>query len=307
MPLQKLLYSKNGLSTRKLAKLLLAYEEGDRIPTVTELNEEIQLARGTVQNALKLLQKSGAVTLESHGQSGTILVRRDVKKLLEIAGIQTILGVMPLPYSKRYEGLATGLVANVENQYDIPVSLAFMRGSRNRVSMVLSDRYDFAVISLYAAQRMIASGIGIRIVKRFGLHSYLSNHVAVFHDPDCRDIQDGMTVGVDLSSVDQKEMTEWLCRGKHVTYQNVGYTQVMQKVLSGEVDAAIWNMDEIQEKLYDASYKVLEFEEEKDTEAVIVVRKDRRELASLINSLIDTDLVLRNQKLVMEGLLVPGY
>lgn len=81
----------------------------------------------------------------------------------------------------------------------------------------------------------------------------------------------------------------------------------MQKVLSGEVDAAIWNMDEIQEKLYDASYKVLEFEEEKDTEAVIVVRKERRELASLINSLIDTDLVLRNQKLVMEGLLVPGY
>lgn len=73
MGIQKLLFSKNGLSTRKLANLLLAFQEGDRIPTVTELNDQIQLARGTVQNAIKLLQQCGAVELESHGKSGTIL------------------------------------------------------------------------------------------------------------------------------------------------------------------------------------------------------------------------------------------
>ena len=123
MGIQKLLFSKNGLSTRKLANLLLAFQEGDRIPTVTELNDQIQLARGTVQNAIKLLQQCGAVELESHGKSGTILKKRDVKKLLEIAGITNILGVMPLPYSRRYEGLATGLVASMENSYDIPISL----------------------------------------------------------------------------------------------------------------------------------------------------------------------------------------
>ena len=114
MDIQNLLYSKNGLSTKTLAKRMLCFEEGERIPTVTELNNEIHLARGTVQNAIKLLQKSGAVTLEAHGQSGTILKKKDVRKLLEIAGISHILGVMPLPYSKRYEGLATGLVADLE-------------------------------------------------------------------------------------------------------------------------------------------------------------------------------------------------
>ena len=307
MGIQKLLFSKNGLSTRKLANLLITYEEGDRIPTVTELNDEIRLARGTVQNAIKLLQQCGAVELESHGKSGTILKRRDVKKLLEIAGINTILGVMPLPYSRRYEGLATGLVANVENRYDIPVSLAFMRGSRNRVSLVVCDRYDFAVVSRYAAQRMIDSGMPIRIVKSFGLHSYLSNHIVVFHDKNCTGVQDGMRIGVDQSSVDQKEMTEWACQGKKVEFVNVEYTQVLQKVQSGEVDAAVWNMDEIRDKLYDMSYKILDFEQEKDTEAVIVVKKDRRELVSLIGSLIDVDVVLNNQKLVMEGKLIASY
>lgn len=307
MGIQKLLFSKNGLSTQKLANLLLTYEEGDRIPTVTELNDEIHLARGTVQNAIKLLQKSGAVELESHGKSGTILKKRDMKRLLEIAGIHMILGVMPLPYSRRYEGLATGLVANMENQYDIPISLAFMRGSRNRVSLVLCDRYDFAVISQYAAQWMIDQGVPIRIVKSFGLHSYLSNHVMMFHEKGCTEVQDGMKIGVDQSSVDQKEMTEWACRDNKVVFTNVEYTQVLQKVLSGEVDAAVWNMDEIQDKLYDMGYKILDFQEEKDTEAVIVVKKDRKELVSLISRLIDAEVVLNNQKLVMEGKLVASY
>ncbi len=85
------------------------------------------------------------------------------------------------------------------------------------------------------------------------------------------------------------------------------YTQVLQKVLSGEVDAAVWNMDEIRDKLYDMSYRILDFKQEKDTEAVIVVKKDRKELVSLIGSLIDADVVLKNQQLVMEGKLIASY
>ncbi|WP_438588919.1 YhfZ family protein [Dubosiella newyorkensis] len=64
-------------------------------------------------------------------------------KLLEISGITQILGVMPLPYSKRYEGLATAWWRMSKNRYNIPVSLAFMRGSKNRVSMVLCGPVRF--------------------------------------------------------------------------------------------------------------------------------------------------------------------
>ncbi|TGY66169.1 GntR family transcriptional regulator YhfZ [Dubosiella muris] len=307
MDIQNLLYSKNGLSTKTLAKRMLCFEEGERIPTVTELNNEIHLARGTVQNAIKLLQKSGAVTLEAHGQSGTILKKKDVRKLLEIAGISHILGVMPLPYSKRYEGLATGLVADLENRYDIPVSLAFMRGSKNRMSMVLCDRYDFAIVSRYAAEQMIEAGMDIEIVKSFGPYSYLSQHILAFHDPDVKEVVDGMKIGVDQSSVDQKKMTEIACVGKNVRFVNVEYTQILQKVMSGEIDAAVWNMDEIQEKLYDMNYLGLSIDDDKDTEAVIVVNRARREMVAIIDDLIHTNTVRRNQQLVMEGKLIPSY
>ena len=44
---QKLL-SKNGLSTMALAKEFMSCDIGSKIPTVSELNEKIGLARGTI-------------------------------------------------------------------------------------------------------------------------------------------------------------------------------------------------------------------------------------------------------------------
>lgn len=109
MDVQKLLFSKNGLSTRELAKMFIPIQEGERVPTVTAIHEKTEVARGTIQNAIKLLQSSGAITLEAKGHLGSFLVKKDMQILLQIAGVNAIVGVMPLPYSKRYEGFATGI------------------------------------------------------------------------------------------------------------------------------------------------------------------------------------------------------
>ena len=61
MKYKEMLYSKNGLSTMALAKLFLGLKEGEKIPTVTELNDKIDLARGTIQNSIKMLQSQGAI------------------------------------------------------------------------------------------------------------------------------------------------------------------------------------------------------------------------------------------------------
>ena len=71
MKYKEMLYSKNGLSTMALAKLFLGLKEGEKIPTVTELNDKIDLARGTIQNSIKMLQSQGAIRLESRGHLGT--------------------------------------------------------------------------------------------------------------------------------------------------------------------------------------------------------------------------------------------
>ena len=115
MDVQKMLYSKNGLSTRELARMFIPFQVGERIPTVTTINEQTKVARGTIQNAMKLLQSCGAITVAARGHLGSFLIKKDMQKLLQIAGINAIVGVMPLPYSKRYEGFATGFLTTLKN------------------------------------------------------------------------------------------------------------------------------------------------------------------------------------------------
>lgn len=67
-----------------------------------------------------ILQENGAIKLESKGHLGTFLIAKNTAILLAFAGITSIVGVMPLPYSKRYEGFATGLIVAMENQYNLP-------------------------------------------------------------------------------------------------------------------------------------------------------------------------------------------
>lgn len=307
MKYEKLLYSVNGLATRELAKMFLGIKEGDKIPTVTELNEHIDAARGTIQNSIKTLQSQGAIKLESRGHLGTYLKKRDMKELLNFAGISSLAGVMPLPYSKRYEGFATGIMVAMENQFGIPLSMAYMRGAQNRISMLLSDRYDFAVVSKFAALEMQKKGIDISIVKSFGKYSYLSKHIIVFHDENKKEIENGMRVGIDRDSIDQTNLTMDMCDGKDVAFVPLEYNQILAKILNGEIDAAIWNEDEITDKLVKVNYCPFEMEDASDTEAVIVVYSKRVELASLLDSMIDVKTVLENQELVLKGEIVPSY
>ena len=182
MNYQQMLLSKNGFATMKLAKEFLKYSIGSNIPTITDLCEEMDIPRGTVQNSLKFLQTNKAIRLESRGHLGTFLIEKNTRILLEFSGITSIVGVMPLPYSKKYEGFASGLIAAMENQYNVPAYMAYMRGAVNRIGMLLSDRYDYAVLSKYAANQFLKKNDSIMIVKSFGINSYLSEHIVIFHN-----------------------------------------------------------------------------------------------------------------------------
>ena len=95
------LLSKNGTATLKLSRELLKYAIGDRIPTITEFSKKINLARGTIQNAQRNLIESKAIVIESKGHMGSYLVKKNSAILLEFAGVNYLVGAMPLPYSIR--------------------------------------------------------------------------------------------------------------------------------------------------------------------------------------------------------------
>ena len=301
------LMGKNAIATIKVSKELLKYSVGERIPTVSEFVDSLSLARGTVQNAIKTLVDHEAVRIESKGHLGSYLVKKNMRVLLKFAGVRMLLGTMPLPYSRRYEGLASGLIASMENNYDLPINLAYMRGSVNRISMVLHKRYDFAVVSRYAANYFIEKYPDkIEIVVGFGAGSYLSNHVIMFHNPNIREIQDGMKVGIDSASIDQKELTQFVCQGKNVEFIEIEYSRIIERVISGDIDATVMNIDEANDKHVKIHTKSIQQVNKDNTEAVLVVAREN-EISTLIKELVDVETVLNIQRLVLEEKITPSY
>ncbi|NCB33264.1 MAG: GntR family transcriptional regulator [Erysipelotrichia bacterium] len=307
MDINEMLFSKNGAAALALARLFLNYKIGAKIPTVTELSERLHLSRGTVQSSIRLLTDNQAIKLESKGHMGTYLVNRNMKDLLAFAGIHGLVGVMPLPYSRRYEGLASGLIVAMENQYNIPNSMAYMRGARNRIGMLIANRYDYAVVSKYAADDYLNDKKDIIVAKELGEHSYLSEHVIVFHSPKSKQIEDGMRVGIDNDSIDQKRLTELVVKGKKVTLVPLDYSQILQRAISGDIDAAVWNKDEITDKLVSINYTQIKVDQASDAYAVIVVSAERPEFSSLLSEIIDANTVMEIQRLVLEGKITPSY
>lgn len=308
MSIKTQLMQKNGLVAMKLAREFITMQTEDRINTIAEYSERFQTARGTVQSAIKLLEQYNAVRLEPKGHLGTYIGFIDYKTLWEFTDFGTIMGVMPLPYSKLYEGLATGLYKTVSKN-EIPFSLAYMRGANTRLDALKSGRYDFAVTSKLAAAYGIEKGMELDIAVEFGSYTFVNEHAMIFADPSKRDIEDGMKVGIDRSSIDHSLLTINQCHDKDVKLVDLAYNQIILKLNMGEIDAAIWNIDEIIERKLNIRYYPLSYEKfgGEDTEAVIVVNKSNYGIKDLLKRFIDRDEVIEYQRGVVKGLIIPSY
>ena len=305
------LMSKNGWNTVQLAREMLTHYEGDRIETVGWYAEQLGTGRGTVQAALRFLQTAGAIRLESRGHLGTTIQSLNYKQLWEIADLGAVTAVMPLPYSKRYEGLATGLYKAFEAA-DIPFSLAFMRGANKRMEALRLGRYHFTVISKLAAGAEAGPEAGLHIVHQFSPGSYVGNHVVIFRDGQDTVIRDGMRVAIDSTSLDQSLLTRNECAAKAVTYVETSYAQILSKLKNNEIDAAIWNEDEIREKNLD--FKVAPLQnaavqglQADDTTAVVVVSAENSNFEAILKRFVDFGAIEATQKKVLQGEMIPVY
>ncbi|WP_278279714.1 GntR family transcriptional regulator YhfZ [Clostridium sp. DMHC 10] len=298
--------AKNGIIAMKLAQEFLSKECGERIDTISNYSEKFDIARGTVQNAVRFLQDERAISLEARGHMGTFIVKINYEKLLEVSGIGSIVGVMPLPYSKLYEGIATGFYNTMEKS-KIPFNLAYMRGAANRIESLSKGRYDFALISKLAAENLMETE-NLEIIMDFGEFSYVSEHAIIFHDFSKRNIENGMRIGVDNSSIDHKILTQRQCSGKKVIMVELPYNQVISKVMNGEIDAAIWNIDEIIDRKINLKYYPMSSKNDnKDTNAVVVVESSKNNIKAILKRYLRKSEILDMQKKIVKGEMVPRY
>lgn len=302
-------FQKKGTAVMQLAQELLIKHEGDRLPIVSELQAILGISRGTVQNALNFLKEEKAIELISRGHQGTFIEKIDYRILQKYAVSESLFGTMPLPYSKLYEGLATALYDTFK-EHDIRLNMAYVRGSSDRISSVTRGMYQFAVVSKYAAEFAIKEDNMIEIITDLGAYSYLSQHILLLSNPEATAIVDGDRVGIDLSSIDQMELTYLLCGDKKVTFVNMPGHQLIHEIEHKRIDAGVWNYDEIIDKNYQhLNYQLiseLPLSEAVST-AVIVCRKDDTVLKTVLRQNIEKDTILDIQQKVKVGSIIPRY
>ena len=305
---RQILYQKKGVTISKVASSLLSRNCGDRIPPITYYEKEYGVSRGTVQNAFQYLKEMGAVQLVSHGHLGTYIERIDYVKLQDCTLVKEMLGIMPLPYSRTYEGFATAIYEQLK---DYRFNMAYARGAAGRIQLVEAGSYQFAVCSQYAAEYAIAQGREIEIAMNFGPGSFLSKHVLVLGEQFSGGIRDGMRVGYDRDSLDQSEITKNLIKGKKVKLVDIRIQQTLSAIEDGVIDAGIWNYDDIIEN-QSLNRLHMEFLEEDEynsniSAAVIVVQKGNPSLIELLKKNIRREYTLTILEKVRRREMHPSY
>ncbi|WP_102029084.1 GntR family transcriptional regulator YhfZ [Salirhabdus sp. Marseille-P4669] len=304
------LYSKNGLTAKHIAKEMLDLEVGNKIPRVSDYSTKLSIGRGTVQIALGLLEELKAIHLEARGHLGTFLVDKDIELLQEIAGISPLIGSMPLPYSRKYEGLATGIVEAFELAGK-KINLSFMRGGLNRMETIRTKRSDVAIVSKMTAENSLSKYPNLKIMKKLGVGSYVSAHKIFLAESKEASIYNGMKVGVDMSSPDQKELTFSEFEGMDVQFVQLNYMQIFDMLDSKKIDAAVWSLDD---KRITKTFESVDFQSAKakkiseDTsEAVLVIDREREEEIMEKWGSVDIKDILEIQQQVETGKKIPKY
>ena len=302
------LYQKIGIAVNLLAQDLLTRHVGDRIPPISEYQEKFQVSRGTVQNGLQYLKEQGAVTLVSRGHLGTFIDQLDYRRLQECSFNKELLGSMPLPYSICYQGLATALFQQLS---PYAFNLVYARGAESRLKMVTSGLCQFTVCSRYAAEESIRNGMEVEIAVDLGPETYLSRHVLVLRDPAQRGIADGMRIAYDKDSPDQRHITTKLTEGhRNIHFIETKAHHTVRAIMDGQIDAGVWNLDEIIESGYpELNVVPITGVEDLDrfSSAVIVVNRKDKHMAQLLAQHMQPRAVRSIQQDVRQGKRAADY
>lgn len=305
------LLSRQGQTVIKLAKLLLSNQPGDRLERIQDYAEKFDVGVGTIQAALNYIQEVGAIRLDTRGHLGTYIREMDYPLLWGINGQDAMVGGMPLPYSRRYEGLATGL-QEAFNRAGVGLNLVFGRGAMNRLRTLRSGRCDFVVLSRFAFNNAVELGLDIEEVLGLGNESYVGQHVIFLRDHSKSGIEDGMRIGIDPQSIDQVYLTKEACRGKDVQFLEISYMNLAAALEREQIDATVWNSDDFTTP--SSPFKTIPFPHlenfaaaQENTEAVIVIKKDNSHILQMLRLTLDRELIRDIQKQVMEKKRLPTY
>lgn len=230
---------KTGLICREIAQDLIQLDVGHRVKTTSEYARLYRVGQGTVQKAFGLLKDMQAIGLESRGHLGTYLATKDLGRLWAVSGRGVVTGVLPLPDSREFEGVATAL-AHLFDASNIPLNLLHINGARRRIEQLKSGA-DFVVLSRFSADRAIAEDPDLNLILSSVPNSfYDSALLRVMVAAEAADRNGIRRVGIDKTSWDHAEVTRLEFQDEPVEFVQSPYHMIPDLILREVIDAAIW-------------------------------------------------------------------
>lgn len=295
--------------TSRLAKYLLQVSEGERVQSVRQFARANHTSVGTVSNALTSIEESGAIKIDRRGHLGSFVEARSIGKLWAIAEREPMVIAFPLIAHPRLEGLATGLKKQL-SEAGIDVYLIFVRGSLTRVKALHENKCHVAVMSDFAATKLLTSAE--EILLRFPAQSYVACH-EVFYRSQPPPPGQPLRVAVDRDSYDVAGLTEFEFMGQAVEFKTITFMQLPRLLKSNYVDAGIWSIDDMlphldgQIRHRPLSQNVIDLVGDQDTSAALMGRTKSESVRAVVEATLKIDAILEIQQKVMNGEMVPEY
>jgi hypothetical protein len=310
-------FLKNRLVVMYLARDLLATNLDERVQTVDEYVQQMKVSRGTVQRAMQFLVEQRCVVTHFRGHLGSYLIEKDNDKLWEYSGFGTLAGAMSLPLSRLLEGLATG-ICDCMKAKNISFNCVFAQGSGTRVNNLLQGKYDFIIASKLTERLVLKEHPDLQSVLELNGCTYCGRYLLLFADPEKNEIEDGMRISVDPSSLDQRYLTQLVCAGKsNIDFIETTYINTHAGVYQGKADVTVARADTM--LIYGEEYSKAHARELKLPgkytrkeinnfgAAVVLASAENYGIAKLLQEILRPCVVAHSQKQVMAGERVPGY
>ncbi len=307
--LRQTLLSKQGKIVTELAALLLQFRPDERVPAIQEYAGQLDASVGTIQAALNQLQAHGAVKLESRGRLGAFVQAINYPLLWSLAHDRALIGALPLPYSRRLAGLATG----VRQQFaglPLNLELRFIRGAGTRLQQLQFQQCDWAIVSRYVAETATAHGFHLETVTLLGANSYTVGHVLLLNSENDT-LVDGMRVGIDRNSIDQAFVVRAISQGRRVEFVDMDYSQGLELLDNGTIDATVWTQEDLPPTRDHLQIVPLAGQlgstGELFGEAALLTRMENPGVMHLVKDLLETDRIQATQQAIVDRTMLPSY
>jgi hypothetical protein len=292
----------------ELAQLfMVAPEPPTRIPTVRELARAHGSSLASIHSAISRLIEMEAISVETRGRLGAFLVGRSLGRLWAAADGGPLVISLPLASSIRYEALATALKQQL-TAAGLDVFLIFVRGSRQRLQAVRNGRCHLAVMSSFAAGELC--GPNEVVVLELPRRSYNTGHRVFYAEPpEARPLR----VIIDPYSADQQLLSALEFEGTSVEFVPAMGGQITRLLDSGQADAAVWTVDEMQvrrpDRIVDRPLRraVRDAIGDRDTRAALVCQATMASSLRALTAIINRDQLTAVQRDVIAGRIVPEY